>query len=223
MIVNLKTKKNKIIAVGITVIIILASVIIYIQFRDQGITALEGRIIADKAIQDISSNTNLIFVTNMDETYVFEGKSKEWGYSYQICETDFIDHVGVSVKSNGDVEIINDHQSRYNMSFVQNYSFPIYPAITTNWSIDSTELMNITIQNEEFQSFIEKYPDAYIRMQLGYTNSTLNLGEYGWEGVYGDSNYLVWRVLCGCMNDDESWNSFAFIIDATTGELLLIA
>jgi len=146
----MKRESKIIIVVTIVIIMIIASIIIGTKRSNKGITAMEGREIADNLANIWNSSAILVNVMGMGVQYS-DGTCSEWGYSYSSNHLDVNQSKGflITVYVNGS----------YITGEVEH---PPSPLSLQNWSIDSIEAVSIAKSNSEVSEFLQSYPNAKI-------------------------------------------------------------
>ena len=131
--------KSKLIIVSVIVIIlVIASIGIYlIGGGASGITAMEGREIAEQLALNWSDNATLVYVTGDPHQAI--------AYRYWNLTNNTINCLEVTVYTNKVTE------TRYTRCLHDEY--PI-----CNWTIDSDEAYEIAMDNENINSFMAHYP-----------------------------------------------------------------
>ena len=180
----------------IPVIIIIISALFYVVFFNEasGITAMEGKEIADNLAIEWNESAELVHVMGMGQKYE-NGKCEKWGYSY----------------SNNNTYIFS---KGFTVTVFENGSFYIGelerpPSILSikNWSIDSDKVVDIAKSNPNIEQWLNTYrnDDPQSIFLIALTNDTVI-----WEIEWSNSGFM----------DDPKWAQIQ--IDATTGEVLFV-
>ncbi len=190
------SKTKIIIASAIIIIIVIASIGIYLMGGGAGgITAMEGREIADDLASTWNSSAILVNVMGMGSKHS-DGTCSEWGYSYSSNYPDINISKGYLVTVYADSSYITGEVEH-----------PPSPQSLQNWSVDSTEATSIAKSNSEVSEFLSNYPNAKIERIVFVGNNIRSNGclmNIQWS-------YNAWI--------DEPHNIRVWI-DATNGEIV---
>ena len=189
-----KGSKSKLIIVSIIVIIlVIASIGIYlIGGGASGITAMEGREIADDVANNWSENATVITAKKAGEMQA-DGRFLTWDYMYINTEiiTESTECIGIRIYSNGTFTV------RDNASFG-----PYKPIIS--WNIDSNRAYEIAQENSAINTFLGRGPSLEAFFLGSSTEKPI------WILEWCDPGFM----------DDPKWAKIE--IDANTGEVLYV-
>ena len=191
----MEESKNRIVVISlaIIVIIVVASLGYYLVYqKNSGITAMEGREVADEIAIDWNENAILINVRaiNMCD----DGTSESWVYYYSPT---------LNIVGNTNclsVWVFSNSSTRLRYDAEPGDGRPI-----NNWDIDSDEAYEIALSNYEVNLFMLKNP-KFDTFQLGHSPS----GNFIWYLGWSDNGFL------------DNPSSIYVQIDATTGQVLSV-
>jgi len=188
----LDESKNKIIVISLIIIfIIIASLgIVLIEDGANGITALEGKKIADELAKEWRQDA-VLYSINEGSTMVGEGHFQIWGYHYYDGPnvTTTTECLGITVESNGDTFIF--HNSTIDKTI------PI-----GNISLDSDDAYNIVKDIPAINPYLETNPSVEIFSLDASTGTPI------WTIEFVEASLV----------DNARWAQVR--IDANTGEVL---
>lgn len=186
--------KNKIILISlITIFIVIASLGVYlVEDGVNGITALEGKEIADELAHEWSQDA-ILYAINEGSLMVGEGYFQIWGYYYFDSPnvTTATECLGITVESNGDTFIF--HNSTIDKTI------PI-----SDISLDSDDAYDIAKNNLEIDTYLESNPSV----ELFSLDSSTGIP--------------IWTIefVEASLVDHARWALIQ--IDANTGEIIFI-
>ena len=190
----LDVDKTKFIVISLVIVIILiASLGIYlIEDGAGGITAMEGKEIADEIAKEWSQDAVLSLI-HKGSLMIHDGYFQIWGYYY--LDSPIINNttkcIGITVESNGDTFIT------HNISI--NGIRPI-----TDFSIDSDEVYDIAKEIPDIASFIKTNPSVEV---------------FSLDASTGDS---IWTIEWVGASVVDHARLAQVQIDANTGEVLFV-
>lgn len=143
-----KSIASTIVVVSIVLaIVVIAFFIARPGISDRGITAMEGKLIADKIAHNWSEEAILVYVRDSSEM-TKGGYFLAWSYKYWDGKNDSDNSLGIKVYSDGRtttrVTKLYDEQQ------------------ITNWMLDSDEAYKIAKENNEIKKWLSKYRDARV-------------------------------------------------------------
>ena len=190
-----KTKVIIIISLAIIVILVVASIRMYlITNESKGITAMEGKETADRIAKEWNESAVLYYIMGIGEIYD-NGRCEGWRYEYINQPEDVNDSVRnyVIIFENGTTQTV-DKPSPMNVNTF------------SNWNIDCEHAVEIAKANGEIKQWLAKYGGTQIQ------SITLSADENntGWGIVWSDTGFM----------DDP--HSAGINIDAATGEVLYV-
>ena len=188
-------KSKAVIAVVVVLVIVFAAIGFYLIYSGaSGITALEGYVIAQEAVEEIydTSNYTLSFVVSWGELKN-NGYSDGWDYYIFISKSN--QYVSFQIR------VYSDETYEH---FGPGYSNSQPYSIIHNWNIDSSEAIDIAISNNEVAFFV---------------HGSSNLDLFQLSNFTGKPMWKIEWVDWGFM-DDPHWA--VIHIDATTGEVIYV-
>ncbi len=198
----MKEHERKKVMIATFIVLLVLGGALYYQFayvkEDEGITAMEGKEIADNIALNWSENATLI---QIGTSLISEsGKADTWYVMYELPTK--IGTVGETkefkVFSNGTVKEIFSSSGKY-----------WGKSLEENWSIDSDKLISIATSNERMKEWLSNHHDAEIEdFGIG-----INL-EYS-ENPICVISWMSWGLW-------DNPQSARIIIDADTGEVLYV-
>jgi len=190
--------KNVKILVVILIIVMLFSLFAYIQIKKDsnnrdGITALEGKSIADEVALNWSKNGTLIYVTNGGT--IHDGLCNAWDYVYIESPS---------------MPLIANESNCIGIRVLENKSYVLGPGGIGNhkpinsWIIDSDKAIELALLNEDIKSFMTHHPSMY---------------SFFLSNASGTPNWFIeWTYDAGF--DNPKWAQIK--IDANTGAVLYV-
>ena len=187
--------KSKLIIVSVIVIIlVIASIGIYlIGGGASGITAMEGKEIADEIA--LAWNASAVLVGGGGSNEILnDGRATCWQFSYHN-----------DLRGNGTYEFrVWVYTDGSNKAEEIRLNAPTNVNAIVNWSLDSDSIMNIALQNSEINSFMKHNPTIDMFIIKGGADTSI------WS--------IYWVYNAGF--DDPKWAQIQ--IDANTGEILYV-
>ena len=183
----MERSKTKLIIVSLVIIIIVVASFGFYLIKDgasvEEITAKEGNNIANQAALNWSVNATLVYIAGNPQ--------QAFAYRYWDLTNNTSNCLEVTVYTNKTTEMRNTRCLRD--------EYPI-----CNWTLDSDEVYEIAMANDNIKSFMNHNPtlDSFV-----LANPTL-----GSNSVW----YIQWAYNAGI--DDPKWAQIQ--IDATTGEVI---
>ena len=187
--------KTKIILTALVVIVIVAASIGFYFIKDagvEGITALEGKVVAEEVAGNWCVNATLVGVRksgNMNYQHEFSS----WFYVYLDTTNNSRPHQCIEIKVN---------TTGYIISTYEDWSSPNIPI--EYWNIDSNDAYEIATNNGEINSFLKHNP----------TVDSFSLSCGSGQSIW----YIKWAYDAGF--DNPKWAQIQ--IDANTGEVLYV-
>jgi len=179
-----------IVIVTIVIVILMGTYVLMKQIFPQKISAKEGEGLAHKIASEWHTNITLVFVQDVAQVDK-DGRSEWWMYKYLWLD-DGSSCIEVSVSATREVKT----------RFTKYYREP--PII--NWTIDSTDAMNIAKHNSHIRAFLSEYRDAIIEsMFLAHSHI---------------DNKSIWSIYFHSSGMFDNPHNARIIIDAHTGEIL---
>ena len=134
------SKTKIIIASVIVIILIIASIGIYLMNSGaSGITAMEGREIADEVAIAHNNVSKLVYVHGIGEINS-DGTAYKWRYTY--------------ANESNSLEVIIDSNGGYQMNELEN---PPSNAQIINWTLDSDKIIEIAYSNSIISQYLAEY------------------------------------------------------------------
>ena len=159
------------VVISIVVILIISATFFIFYDKDQEISAIEGKILADEIAQDWNSSVGLVRVNLMTSIGGTDnGLAQAWGFSYN-CNASSIGFA-VTIFSNG--------------SYVCSEVEPPTPYRINNWTIDSDEAFEIAKSNPEIKGWLDDHRNAVVQ------SMTLTAGptSTSWGIAWFDSGFI---------------------------------
>ena len=195
----------------VTIIIVVGSMlmgtIIYLALdnsHSSGITAMEGSTVAESIAKSWHDDARLTQIGSLDSSEKIEGNAEGWIFTYYSPNTEEIVADGVRYERAHIIVYANNTTS---CSYAIRYLEDIGQTIE-NWTLDSSQAHQITLDNNEIHSFLKKYTHA----DIGYTLQI--------RDTYPDRP--VWFISFLDMGIMDNPHSAEIYIDANTGEVLYV-
>ena len=191
---NLKMTVILVIVAILAILAIGGSIVYFWNTYKPRITAMEGKSIADQTALKWSSTA--VSVWAVSSTINYDGRASSWSYEY--ASEPSLSGKGLYITVTSDFAVTTSE-----------LKFPVDYIPITNWSIDSTDAVNIAKANSTIKEYLSTYSDAKIsRMDL--------------VSHYPDNISCVWIVEWNSPGlwDNPHWAEVR--IDATTGKILMV-
>ncbi len=203
---------------GITAIvvflIVIASAGIFIKYYTSNeISALDGKLKADERASKLLPNSTLYSVGNYGVLHD-NGKSSAWEYRYFLREENCYKMIMIYVHGNGNID--NSTIGDFTLDSVYNEYKPI-----VNWTMDSTVLFSLALQNDEIKDFVAGYPNSLEGMGLGIKQSIPDVNNYSGE-IPLESPLLCWTIGWQYLGGHENYHRAQIIINEENGEYLYV-
>lgn len=184
--------------IGVVVIVVLAGWVVLVNKPGpEGITAIEGREIADQIALNWSENATLIRVSQGEESQ--EGRCFSWFYTYSdspVINNNTLE-IGITVNTNSQTTVTEEGN-------ISQFELLNGVSIISKWVFDSNEAYEIAIDNSEIASFMNHNPK---------TDGFFLVNETG-----NPTWFIDWTYDAGF--DNPKWANIQ--IDANTGEVLYV-
>lgn len=191
----MEENKKKAITITIATIVILLvglAGIYVINSKVSGITAMEGREIADVAAQEWNTSAKLSYMTSENNIYS-DGTSSCWLYHYIVDDLpEESERVFIYVYENKSYEISEAE--------------PIIFYFIDELDMDSTEALEQAMANPQTNDWLSSRPDASLTLMVLDTNMS------GATGTY----WSIWWI------DNETNEQIGSIVEASTGEVFFL-
>jgi len=201
---NLRSTKTIMLTLFIA-FLILSGFYIYTQNADEkrGITAMEGKEIADSVAKNWHNDSIFVYLGSMEDSDK-NGFAEKWYYVYyspstKLVENNITRYESTYIYVDASYSTIMDTE----MSVDSEIGTPI-----KNWTLDSVDAAEIAKKNPTISSYLSKHGNADTGYGLQITDKYPTLAV--WHIVYLDMGYL-----------DAPHNAEIYV-DAMTGEVLYV-
>jgi len=182
-----------------TFLIILIFILSIVSFRlindNNGLTAMEGKSIADNIAQDWNTSAELVTIHSIGGADN-SGMCLEWRYTYA--------NFNGSANASRALDVIVSQNGSWT---INERARPPTPHRLTNWTYDSDQIVTLAKKESEIQQYLNKFPNAKIESMA--LSSGLN-EQHTW--------YILWSDP-GFMDDPHS---AVIKLDANTGAVLYV-
>jgi hypothetical protein len=195
---DLEKKNKRIIIVSIVIILVVVGILVYPLFLDaneaeEGMTAIEGKVIADEVAKEWNDNATLYRVS-VGEQSVPTGKAGLWQYYYRTFDKNF------SADRQIVVYVYNETGVYYFPLALEANDTPI-----RNWEIDSDQAIDIALNNKTLSSYLT-------------TNEIGRERTLSFMLTMENKSYPVWKISWDKEFDVSDMDDARIKINATSGK-----
>ena len=185
----------------ITLIIVIAGSYYFWNY-DEKITALEGLDIANNAAKEWNQNASLVSMGSIAELNA-DGRTNSWVYSYLV-----------NIDGNlWECRIVVNNDLSIEQNMFQSTGLIDFPPLA-NLSLDSTVAMEIALENETINNFIDAYGNCLAGMGVSMKDTVFD----GWT----NTSYPIWKIAWDYQSFNENYHRANIFINGNTGEILYV-
>lgn len=196
---KLKKRKGLLLVVGVVIVSIIVIALVFYGFHfqvaEKGITAMEGKPIADEIARNWNANATLVSVREGGKM-LSEGRFSSWYYVYY--NSSIISRPMMCIE----IKVYTDSRN-------ETYTYELWSVEKMSiggWTIDSDDAYKLATANDKIKAFFSKYSPYLDGFFLSASTYTQNKSV--WFIDWCDPGFM----------DNPKWAKIE--IDATTGEVL---